>query len=69
MSNYGWCPHIESALRLKLADLFKRGAVNMGCTTTGSWQLAAGSWQWTRDGKRRCTLKLTSHKAPRVGQS
>jgi hypothetical protein len=44
MSNYGWRPHIESALRLRLADLFKYRAVRAGCTT---W----GSWQWTRDGK------------------
>ena len=40
----GWRPHIESALRLKLADLFKCRAVKVGCTTSGSWQ-------WTRDGK------------------
>ena len=49
MSNYGWHPHIESALRLRLADLFKRGALHVGCTTLGSWQ-------WSRDGERIASI-------------
>ena len=44
MSRYGCRPHIESALRLRVADLFKHGAVQVDCTT-------AGGWQWTPDGK------------------
>ena len=43
MSRYGWRPHIESALCLNLAALFKRGALKPGYTTSGGWQ-------WTQDG-------------------
>ena len=49
MSRYGWRPHIESALRLKLADLFKRGALRAGSATSGSWQ-------WSRDGERIASI-------------
>ena len=49
MSNYGWRPHIESALRLRLTDLFKHGAVQVGRTTSGSWQ-------WSRDGERIASI-------------
>ena len=30
MSRYGWRPHIESALRLRLTDLFRHGALQPG---------------------------------------
>lgn len=43
MSRCGWRPHIESALRLRLADL--RGALQSGST------FLCGSLQWTLDGK------------------
>ena len=49
MSRYGWRPHIESALRLTLADLFKRGGLRPGCATSGSWQ-------WSRDGERIASI-------------
>ena len=49
MSGYGWRPHIEWALQLKLTDLLKRGAVRAGCTTSGSWQ-------WSRDGERIASI-------------
>jgi len=45
MSNYGWRPHIESALALSLGSLFKAGALRVGAMTSGSWQ-------WSRDGKQ-----------------
>ena len=49
MSRYGWRPHIESALRLKLTDLFKHGALRAGCSTSGSWQ-------WSCDGERIASI-------------
>ncbi|MFC5526143.1 hypothetical protein ACFPPA_10350 [Rhodanobacter ginsengisoli] len=45
MSNYGWHPHIESALSLNLGSLFKAGALQAGATSSGGWQ-------WNRDGKQ-----------------
>lgn len=53
MSGYGWRPHIEWALQLKLTDLLKRGAVRAGCTTSGSWQ-------WSRDGERIASIDYTA---------
>jgi len=53
MSRYGWRPHIESALRLRVADLFKRGALKPDCITSGSWQ-------WSRDGERIASIGYTA---------
>lgn len=53
MSGYGWRPHIEAALRLKLADLFRHRALQPNGTTSGSWV-------WTRDDKRIATIDYTS---------
>lgn len=36
--SYGWRPHIESALSLCVSDLFKRGALRPGSSTSGGWQ-------------------------------
>ena len=48
MSRYGWRPHIESALRLRLADL--RGALQTGST------FLCGSLQWTRGGEHLASV-------------
>lgn len=45
MSNYGWRPHIESALCLSVDDLFKRGGLRAGAMTSGGWH-------WSRDGEK-----------------
>jgi hypothetical protein len=49
MSNYGWRPHIESALSLSMASLMKAGALRAGTTTSGSWQ-------WSRDGTQFASI-------------
>ena len=36
MSNYGWRPHIESALSLSVTDLSNVGALRIGAATSGS---------------------------------
>ncbi|MHB1993442.1 hypothetical protein [Metallibacterium scheffleri] len=48
MSRYGWRPHIESALRLRLADL--RCALQTGST------FQCGSLQWTRGGEHFASI-------------
>ncbi len=53
MSRYGWRPHIESALRLRLTDLFKHGALQPGRTTSGGWQ-------WMRDGKPSASIGFSA---------
>ncbi|MBS0213186.1 MAG: hypothetical protein JSR26_08430 [Proteobacteria bacterium] len=45
----GWHPHIESALRLDLRQLFRKGALRPGCTT-------AGGWHWTQDGEELASI-------------
>jgi hypothetical protein len=37
MSNFGWRPHIESALKLDVRRLLACGSLRAGCTTSGSW--------------------------------
>lgn len=49
MSNYGWRPHIESALCLSIDSMFKCGALR-ACATT------SGSWQWSRDGEKFASI-------------
>jgi hypothetical protein len=49
MSNYGWRPHIESALSLSVGSLFKAGALRAGATTSGSWH-------WSSDGKQVASI-------------
>jgi hypothetical protein len=49
MSNYGWRPHIESALSLSVGSLFKAGAMRAGATTSGSWR-------WSRDGTQVASI-------------
>ncbi|MCP1372628.1 hypothetical protein [Dyella lutea] len=38
MSNYGWRPHIESALKLDLRRMFSSNALRPGGETSGSWR-------------------------------
>jgi hypothetical protein len=38
MSNYGWRPHIESALKLDLRRMFSHKALRPGCQTSGTWR-------------------------------
>jgi hypothetical protein len=45
----GWRPHIEAAHCLNLRRMFKLGALQPGCTTSGAWQ-------WTRDGKTTASI-------------
>ncbi|MDE2256873.1 MAG: hypothetical protein KGK05_03810 [Xanthomonadaceae bacterium] len=42
MSNYGWRPHIESALSLDVWRLYREGLLRDG---------KRGGWQWSRDGE------------------
>lgn len=53
MSNYGWRPHIESALCLSVGSMFKCGALRAGATTSGSWQ-------WSRDGEKFASIGYSS---------
>ena len=53
MSNYGWRPHIESALSLNVGSLFKAGALRPGAT-------ASGSWQWSRDGNQVASIRYSA---------
>ncbi|MCC6192808.1 MAG: hypothetical protein IT318_27625 [Anaerolineales bacterium] len=61
MANYGWRPHIESALCLRLPHLLKRRAVVPGCTTSGAWQ-------WTRDGERVASLAFNADLGDETGR-
>jgi len=45
----GWRPHIESALCLSVADLFKRGALRAGASTSGGWH-------WSRNGEQVASI-------------
>jgi hypothetical protein len=38
MSNHGWRPHIESALKLDIRRMFACSAMRAGCQTSGSWR-------------------------------
>lgn len=38
MSNYGWRPHMESALKLDLRRMFSCMALRPGCETSGTWR-------------------------------
>ena len=49
MSGRGWRPHIESALCLSVADLFKRGGLRVDATTSGGWH-------WSRDGEKIASI-------------
>jgi len=53
MSNYGWRPHIESALSLNVGSLFKAGALRADATTSGGWQ-------WSRDGKEVASIRYSA---------
>lgn len=61
MSNYGWRPHIESALCLSLASLFKHGGLSAGATTNGGWQ-------WSRDGKQVASIGYAASLATEDGE-
>lgn len=53
MSRDGWRPHIESALCLDLAALFRQGALRAHCTNSGTWQ-------WSRGGERVATISYSA---------
>ena len=53
MSNYGWRPHIESALSLNVGSLFKTGALRAGATTSGGWQ-------WSRHGEQVASIRYSA---------
>lgn len=61
MSNYGWRPHIESALSLNLATLFKAGALRAGANTSGGWQ-------WSRDGRQTASIGYNADLSAESGQ-
>lgn len=46
MGNYGWRPHIESALCLDVGSMFKCSALRVGTETSGRWQ-------WSCNGEKR----------------
>lgn len=61
MSNYGWRPHLESALCLSVGSLFKRGALTAGAT-------ASGGWHWSRDGRSIASISYSASLSDEDGE-
>ena len=61
MSNYGWRPHIESALSLSVGSLFKAGALRASTTTSGGWQ-------WSYDGKETASIGYSATLSAESGE-
>lgn len=61
MSGSGWRPHIESALCLSAADLFKRGALRAGATTSGGWH-------WSRGGEKIAAIGYSASLSAESGE-
>lgn len=62
MSGSGWHPHIESALSLSLRCLFTKGALRVGCETSGGWH-----WTDTYTGKEIGSIRYRTELGDEVG--
>jgi len=61
MSNYGWRPHIESALCLSVGSMLKCGSLRVGAMTFGNWH-------WSRYGEEVACIRYSASLTTESGE-